>query len=277
MRIDLHTHSLASDGTDTPAALVRAAARAGLDVMALTDHDTAAGWSEALAAGAEIGVRVITGMELSTLFGGRGHHLLAYHVDPTHPELVAELERILGARSERVPTMVARLTSLGIAITVADVEKAAGSSVAMGRPHVADALVDLGVVGHRNDAFAQFLSSGRPGYVERYATSLPDMIGIVRRAGGVPVLAHPWGRHGSDTVTATDFAELAQAGLLGIEVDHQDHTPEQRAQLRVIAEDLGLIVTGSSDHHGTGKTNHDLGVNLTAPEQLARIDAAAGH
>lgn len=275
MRIDLHTHSLVSDGTDTPAELMRAAAAAGLDVIALTDHDTSAGWAEAAAAAQEVGVRLVPGMELSTKFRGNGHHLLAYHPDPNHPGLSDELARVLGGREGRVPGMVSRLQALGIEITVEDVAREAGATVAMGRPHVADALVRLGVVGHRNDAFALYLGKGRPGHIERYATPLVDMVRLVRAAGGVPVLAHAWGRHGQDSVSAEEIAALAEHGLQGLEVDHQDHSPEQREILRGIAGDLGLVVTGSSDHHGTGKTDHDLGVHTTAPEMLARIDQLA--
>lgn len=276
MRIDLHTHSVVSDGTDTPSELMRAAAAAGLDVIALTDHDTSAGWAEAAVAADEVGIRLVPGMELSTKFRGNGHHLLAYHPDPTHPALTEELARVLGGREGRVPAMVSLLRALGIEITVEDVARETGATVAMGRPHVADALVRLGVVGHRNDAFALYLGKGRPGHIERYATPLADMVRAVRSAGGVPVLAHAWGRHGQDAITAEEIAVLAeQHGLQGLEVDHQDHTPEQRELLRGIARDLDLVVTGSSDHHGTGKTNHDLGVHTTAPEELARIDHLA--
>jgi len=273
--IDLHTHSLASDGTDTPAALVRAAAAAGLDVVALTDHDTAAGWAEAGAEAERVGIRWVPGMELSTRHEGYGMHLLAYHVDPEHPALVAALERVLAGRAQRVPAMVAKLQELGLPITVADVERMAGASRAAGRPHVADALVDLQVVAHRNDAFAEYLSAGRPGYVSRYATELVEMVPIVVAAGGVPVLAHAWGRHG-EVLDEAAIAGLAGLGLAGLEVDHQDHTPDQRERLRGIARNLGLVVTGSSDYHGTGKKDHDLGVHTTAPEELARIDELAG-
>ncbi len=275
MRIDLHTHSLASDGTDTPAGLVRAAVAAGLDVVALTDHDTAAGWAEAEAEAGQHPIRLVRGMEISTVLDGRGAHLLAYHLDPTHPGLVAALTRVLEGRTRRVPAMVEKLQALGIGIEVADVERVAGASSAAGRPHVADALVALGVVPHRNDAFAQYLSPGRPGHVRRGAADLREMVPLVVAAGGVPVLAHAWGRHG-EVVDEAGFAELAALGLAGLEADHQDHTPDQRQRLRAIAENLGLVVTGSSDYHGTGKTDHDLGVHTTAPEELARIDELAG-
>ncbi len=276
MRIDLHTHSLASDGTDSPGDLVRAAKRAGLDVVALTDHDTTDGWAEAGTVADEVGIRLIPGMELSTKHNGLSMHLLAYHPDQEHPELAATVQQVLQGRTDRMPMMVERLRQAGIDITVPDVERQAGSTSATGRPHVADALVELGVVAHRNDAFERFLSRGGPGYVERYAASTSEMIALVRAAGGVPVLAHAWGRHGPDAVTEADFADFVEAGLLGLEVDHQDHTPLMREQLRGIARNLDLIITGSSDHHGTGKKNHDLGVNTTHPDELARIDEYAG-
>ena len=147
----------------------------------------------------------------------------------------------------------------------------AGESVAAGRPHVADALVRLGVVGDRTEAFATLLSPGQPGYVNRYAPALEEMVRIVVAAGGVPVIAHPWGRRGGTVLTEDVLASLRAIGLAGIEVDHQDHPPEVRTRLRGIAADLDLVVTGSSDHHGLGKVDHDLGVNPTEPEQYERL------
>jgi len=277
VRIDLHTHSDVSDGTTSPTQLVRDAAAAGLDVLGLTDHDTARGWDEAAASAAQEGVRLVRGMELSTrLDDGRGVHLLAYLPDPTSPGLVAELDRVLGGRGGRVPEMVARLNEHGMAITVEDVARQAGDTAALGRPHVADALVAAGYVAHRDDAFADWLMAGRPAYVGRYAAPITHMIRLVDAAGGATVIAHPWGRHEPATLPASTLADLRDAGLAGVEVDHQDHTPEQRRELRSIADDLDLVRTGSSDHHGEGKRDHDLGCNLTEPEQLERLlDRAA--
>ncbi|GAA1925180.1 PHP domain-containing protein [Nocardioides lentus] len=273
-RIDLHTHSSVSDGTQTPTELVRAAAAAGIDVLGLTDHDTARGWDEAGRAAAEAGVALVRGMEISTRYGGPGGpgvHLLAYLLDPTHPGLDAELDRVLGGRGGRVPAMVEALRGLGIRITVADVEAQATDSVATGRPHVADALVALGVVGHRDQAFAEYLQEGRPAYVGRHAADLRTMVGLVADAGGVAVVAHPWGRVDPARLDGAALAGLRDAGLTGLEVDHQDHTDAQRRELRAIAADLDLVVTGSSDHHGTGKTDHDLGCHTTAPAELDRL------
>lgn len=276
MLIDLHTHSRISDGTQAPAELVRAAAAAGLDVLGLTDHDITAGWDEAAEAAQAAGIALVRGIEISTRYRGSGVHLLAYLPDPANPTLVGELRRILEGRDDRVPAMLARLRELGIAgatePALAEVTVNAGAT---GRPHVADLLVRLGVVTDRDQAFEEYLSQGRPAYVDRYAADLVRMIGVVTSAGGVPVIAHPWGRGSAEVLDEAAFAVLAEAGLFGIEVDHLDHDADQRARLREIAERIGLAVTGSSDHHGTGKVDHYLGVESTAPDQLERILARA--
>ena len=271
MRIDLHTHSRASDGTQSPEELVRAAAAAGLDVVAITDHDTAEGWDEAETTARETGIALVRGMEISTRHDGHGVHLLAYLPDRTHPGLVAELDRILDGRSSRLPAMLARLRELGIDITAEDVGRVAGDAVSTGRPHVADALVDLGVVGDRTEAFRRYLSPGRPAYANRYAAPLETMLGLVDEAGGVSVIAHPWGRHGREEPGEATLAALVEAGLSGIEVDHQDHDAPTRDRLRGIARNLDLVATGSSDHHGTGKVDHELGCNTTEPEEFHRL------
>lgn len=275
MRIDLHTHSSRSDGTSPPGQLIAQAAAAGLDVVALTDHDTAEGWDEAAAAAVEHGVRLVPGMEVSCRLGNRGVHLLGYLPDPTHPGLAAELTRILDGRDGRMPQIVAKLQGLGIAIVEDDVHAVSGDAAASGRPHVADALVRAGVVDDRDQAFARYLGPSGPAYVRRYATPLEDMITLIREAGGVSVLAHPWGRGGRRHLDPETIARLAAHGLTGIEVDHQDHRPEDRETLRALARELDLVFTGSSDHHGTGKIDHDLGCHTTHPEQYERLLAAA--
>jgi predicted metal-dependent phosphoesterase TrpH len=275
VRIDLHTHTRASDGTQTPEELVRAAEAAGLDVLGLTDHDATEGWAEAAVTADEVGVDLVRGVEISTKHEGRGAHLLAYLLDPTYPPLVEHLQKVLAGRSSRVPVMLERLRDLGIDIDISDVRRAADGAAATGRPHVADALVTLGVVPDRSTAFEQFLNPGRPAYVNRYAPALVEMVRTVDEAGGVTVLAHPWGRHGPESMTEESIAGLAGLGLAGLEVDHQDHTPAQRERLRALARRLDLVVTGSSDHHGTGKLDHELGCNTTAPEQYERLLALA--
>lgn len=276
MRIDLHTHSSASDGTDTPGELVREARAAGLDVVALTDHDAMSGWAAAQEVADEVGVTLVPGLEISTRFHHRGVHLLGYLPDPAHPPLVRELDRILEGRAARTPAIVASLREHGVDITEDDVRRESGGSVAAGRPHVADALVRLGIVRDRTEAFATLLSPGQPGYVDRYASALEEMIPLVADAGGVTVVAHPWGRGSRAVLPAEVLASLKDLGLAGIEVDHQDHSAADRAELRAIARDLDLVVTGSSDHHGLGKVDHDLGVNTTDPEQYERLIAMAG-
>jgi hypothetical protein len=278
VRIDLHTHSNRSDGTESPADLVKRALTEGLDVLGLTDHDTTEGWDEAAEAAESAGLRLVRGIEVSCVFAGYGVHLLAYLPDPTYPPLGRELQRVLDGRNSRLPATLERLRALGIDIDVHDVRRVAGETAAMGRPHVADALVDLGVVGDRNEAFNTYLGPQGPAYVRRYAADLEDMIGTVVAAGGVTVLAHPWAaRHDHSALDAEGIARLREAGLSGLEVDHEDHDRATRAALRAVARDLGLVVTGSSDYHGLGKVDHDLGCNTTAPDQLDRLlELAAG-
>lgn len=273
--IDLHTHSRVSDGTATPTELVRTAAAAGLGVVALTDHDTTAGWEEAVVAAEDAGIALVRGIEISTRFRGTGVHLLAYLPDADDPALQRELGRIVSGRDDRVPGMLAKLRALGIDATPEALAEVSGDSVVTGRPHVADLLVRLGVVASRDEAFATYLSPGGPAYVDRYASELAAMIGLVRGAGGVPVIAHPWGRGSARVLDESALADLVTAGLAGIEVDHLDHATGQRQELRRIAARLDLIVTGSSDHHGTGKVGHDLGCETTDSAQLDRIVALA--
>jgi 3',5'-nucleoside bisphosphate phosphatase len=277
VRIDLHTHSDRSDGTESPAELVRRARTEGIDVLALTDHDTTEGWPEAAEAAESTGVTLLRGIEVSCTFAGFGVHLLAYLPDPTYGPLADELRRVLDGRTARLPATLARLRGVGIEVGVDDVRAVAGDTAAMGRPHVADALVALGVVGDRNEAFDRYLGPQGPAYVHRYAADLETMIGTVADAGGVTVLAHPWAsRHNHQALDERGIARLQRAGLAGVEVDHEDHTPQVRQRLRALAERLDLVVTGSSDPHGAGKVDHDLGCNTTAPDQLDRLlDLAA--
>lgn len=271
MRIDLHTHSSVSDGTEPPAGLVRAAAAARLDVVALTDHDTTAGWEEAAVTAADAGLGLVRGIEVSTVHRGSSVHLLAYLPDPADPALQAELARIVEGREQRVPRMLEQLRELGIPATEAALAEVSRGNTVTGRPHVADMLVALGAVRDRDEAFNRYLAQGGPAYVDRYAPELTDMIALVTGARGVPVVAHPWGRGSQEVLDDAAFAALAEAGLFGIEVDHLGHDAPRRGRLREIAGRLGLVVTGSSDHHGTGKLGHDLGCETTAPAHLDRI------
>lgn len=272
MRIDLHTHSDRSDGTTTPAELVRRAVVRGIDVLAITDHDTTEGWPEAAEAAAREGLTLVRGIEISCKLDGSATHLLAYLPDPTYEPLALELERILDGRNARLPGILEKLGRLGIDVSEDDVRRVAGDAAALGRPHVADALVEKGVVDHRGEAFDNYLGSHGPAYVQRYAPPVEAMIHTVARAGGVTVLAHPWAkRHNFEALDEARFAVLKEEGLAGIEVDHQDHDPTTRDRLRAIARDLDLVVTGSSDYHGEGKVDHDLGCNTTAPEEFSRL------
>lgn len=275
MKVDLHTHTRASDGTQSPEELVLAAVEAGVDVLGLTDHDTAEGWAAGAAAAERHGLGLVRGMEISTRLDGRGVHLLAYLPDPTYPPLVALLDRVLEGRSGRVPAVLERLAAVDVHLTEEDVAAVSGDAAASGRPHIADALVGAGVVRYRDEAFARFLNPGMPGYVDRWAAPLRETIGVVAAAGGVTVIAHAWGRRRSRIPDAEAIAELAELGLTGLEVDHQDHDAGAREALRAIARDLDLVVTGSSDHHGAGKVGHDLACNTTAPEELERLLDAA--
>ncbi|MET7294369.1 PHP domain-containing protein [Streptomyces griseoloalbus] len=273
MRIDLHTHSTASDGTDTPAELVRKAAAAGLDVIALTDHDTTRGHAEALAV-LPTGLTLVTGAELSCRLDGISMHMLAYLFDPEEPALLAERELVRDDRVPRAQGMIAKLNTLGVPVTWEQVARIAGDG-SVGRPHVATALVELGVVPTVSDAFTQeWLADGGRAHVGKHETDPFEALRLIKNAGGVAVFAHPAASKRGRTVPESAIAELAEAGLDGIEVDHMDHDPETRARLRGLAKDLGLLVTGSSDYHGSRKTCV-LGEFMTDPEVYGEITRRA--
>ncbi|MFG2193007.1 PHP domain-containing protein [Streptomyces sp. NPDC048639] len=269
MRIDLHTHSTASDGTDTPAQLVRHAAGAGLDVVALTDHDTVGGHAEAAAALPE-GLTLVTGAELSCRLDGVSLHLLAYLFDPEEPELARERELVRDDRVPRAQAMVGKLRELGVPVTWERVAEIAGDG-AVGRPHVATALVELGVVDSVSDAFTpDWLADGGRAYAEKHELDPFDAIRLVKAAGGVTVFAHPLAVKRGACVPEHAIAELTAAGLDGIEADHMDHDAATRERLHGLAADLGLLATGSSDYHGERKTCR-LGEYTTDPEVYAEI------
>jgi 3',5'-nucleoside bisphosphate phosphatase len=273
VRIDLHCHSTASDGTDTPAELVRKAGAAGLDVVALTDHDTTRGYAEAIAALPE-GLTLVTGAELSCRLDGVSMHMLAYLFDPEEPLLLAERELVRDDRVPRARGMVAKLNELGVPVTWDQVARIAGDG-SVGRPHVATALVELGVVPTVNDAFTpQWLADGGRAYVEKHETDPFEAIRLIKGAGGVAVFAHPAAVKRGRTVPESAIADLAAAGLDGIEVDHMDHDPATRARLRGLAKELGLLTTGSSDYHGSRKTC-ELGEYTTDPEVYGEITRRA--
>ncbi|WP_432074379.1 PHP domain-containing protein [Streptomyces wuyuanensis] len=269
MRIDLHTHSTASDGTDTPAELVRRAAAAGLDVVALTDHDTVGGHAEAMAALPE-GLTLVPGAELSCRIDGVGLHMLAYLFDPGEPELARERELVRDDRVPRARAMVGKLRELGVPVTWEQVSRIAGDG-SVGRPHVATALVELGVVPDVSAAFTpDWLANGGRAYVEKHELDPFEAVRLVKAAGGVTVFAHPLAVKRGEVVSEDVIARLAEAGLDGIEVDHMDHDEPTRARLRGLAAELGLLPTGSSDYHGSRKTCQ-LGDFTTDPEVYGEI------
>ncbi|MQS35555.1 PHP domain-containing protein [Streptomyces katsurahamanus] len=273
MRIDLHTHSTASDGTDTPAELVREAAAAGLDIVALTDHDTTRGHAEAIAALPE-GLTLVTGAELSCALDGLSLHLLAYLFDPDEPELLRERELVRDDRVPRARAMVGKLRELGVPIEWDRVARIAGDG-SVGRPHIATALVELGVVPTVSDAFTpQWIADGGRAHVAKHELDPFTAVRLVKAAGGVAVLAHPAAAKRGRTLPESAFAELAGAGLDGIEVDHAEHDALTRERLRALAGDLGLLTTGSSDYHGSRKEVR-LGEYTTDPEIYGEITRRA--
>jgi hypothetical protein len=275
VRIDLHVHSNASDGTDDPAEVVRRARAAGLDVMALTDHDTQAGLASAQAALSSSmpdDLTLIPGMELSCLLDGRSVHLLGYLFDPDDAELGAETAQIRDDRTYRAKAMVARARELGAAVSWEQVAAIADGAV-IGRPHIARALAEAGAVDTPADAFtADWIADGGRAFVGRYAVELPRGISLVRAAGGVPVLAHP--RSPGYEIPDDVIVRLVDSGLCGIEVFHPDHDLRERDRLTELARSLGLITTGGSDDHGSFN-NHGLGVETTPPEEYELLLALA--
>lgn len=284
MRIDLHTHSTASDGTDTPADLVSAAATAGLDVVALTDHDTVAGLAEARAA-LPVGLTLVPGAELSCRLGGVSLHMLAYLFDPEEPALAYERELLRDGRVPRAQAMVAKLRDLGAPVTWEQVARIAGldpepgsgeagstgGGRSVGRPHIAAALVEVGVVDTVSDAFtAEWIGTGGRADVPKHELDPFAAISLVKAAGGVSVLAHPLAAVRGECIPDRAIGELAGAGLDGVEVDHMDHDPATRARLRGMAAELGLLTTGSSDYHGSRKSCR-LGDSTTDPEVYGEI------
>ncbi|NLU83888.1 PHP domain-containing protein [Rhodococcus sp. HNM0569] len=276
MRIDLHTHSTASDGTDSPAELVAAAGAAELDVVAVTDHDTTAGWSEAVAARPS-GVALVRGMEMSCT--GRGDdgfpvavHLLAYLFDPSHDAFAAERERLREERVWRILEMAARMSAAGLPVDGERIVDEAGPSV--GRPHLARALIDAGIVPSIDAAFAGPLSRTSPYFVDKHDTRLSRAVDLVVASGGVAVVAHPRARARGRLLAVAEIRELAERGLGGVEVFHPDHTAADVDMLVRLARELDLVTTGSSDYHGTNKSVR-LGDFTTPPDQFAAIEAAA--
>lgn len=273
-RIDLHTHSNRSDGTFEPAEVVRLAAERALDVVALTDHDTTDGLAEALATGSVVGVEVVPGVEFSAEFDGNSVHVLCYWMDPQDTALQLELRRLREDRFRRGELMVGKLQDLGLPVAFQRVRAIAGDATIV-RPHIAQAMVEAGVVATEKEAFERYIGDGGPAHVAKHALDPVNAVALIDGAGGVCALAHPgmWGDQSSVPVELIE--RMAAAGMRGLEVDHPDHTPEMRERYRTVAGELGLIATGGSDCHGTRYDPVRLGTTLCDPEAFAALRALA--
>jgi 3',5'-nucleoside bisphosphate phosphatase len=275
MSFDLHTHSNRSDGAFPPAQVVHAARDAGLEGIALTDHDTLDGYDEARAEGERIGVEVIRGLELSTVSRGASVHMLGYFVEPSSAALAEQLELHRDDRIWRAKAMVARLNELGVAVTFERVrEIAKGESV--GRPHIAAAMVELGVVPNTTAAFTEeWIANRGRAYVERHTLSPHDAIPLIRGAGGAAVIAHAIWTENDGSLDDAEWESLVTAGLTGIEVDHPDHDAEHRARYAALAHRFDLIATGASDWHGN-EHGGKIGENTTDRATVDRLRERAG-
>ena len=272
--IDLHTHTTASDGTDSPAELVNKALSAGIKTLAITDHDSTSGWAEAIAT-LRPPMSLVLGAEISTLtLEGISVHILGLLFDGEDSELQAMLADSRDTRIPRMRKMVELMASDGIAITMEDVIAATPPGATVGRPHLADALVKNKVVATRDEAFVDLLHNASKYYVTHAAPTPEAAIYQIRKAGGVAVIAHPFASRRGEVISVATFTSLVAAGLNGIEVNHRDHSQIEREQLSEIAELLALVKTGSSDYHGNGKLNA-LGENLTDPAQWERLESQA--
>ena len=272
--IDLHTHTTASDGTDSPAALVNKALSAGITTLAITDHDSTAGWDEAITA-LRSPLSLVLGAEISTLtLDGISVHMLGLLFDGENQSMQEMLSDSRDTRIPRMRKMIELLAADGIDISLEDVMAATPNGATLGRPHLADALVRNKVVATRDEAFLELLHNDSKYYVTHAAPTPEDAIRQINQAGGVAVIAHPFASRRGEGISASTFAGLVSAGLHGIEVNHRDHSQIEREQLNEIADQLGLVKTGASDYHGNGKLNA-LGENLTDPEQWARLESLA--
>jgi predicted metal-dependent phosphoesterase TrpH len=272
--IDLHTHTNRSDGTDSPRELVNKAIVQGLDVLGISDHDTTSGWKEATES-LRGSLKLALGAEISCLTDdGVSVHMLGLLFDPLHEEMQQVLEETRDGRLPRMRKMIEKMRAEGIDISMEDVELAMPKGATMGRPHLADALVAKKIVKSRDEAFIDLLHNESRFYVSHAAPTPVEAIKLIRRAGGVAVIAHPFASHRGQVLKPEDFSELVTAGLNGVEVDHRDQNPDERGMLRNIAHELDLVITGSSDYHGTGKLN-SLAENHTHREQWEKLESQA--
>jgi predicted metal-dependent phosphoesterase TrpH len=272
--IDLHTHTTCSDGTDTPFALVKKALSAGITTLAITDHDSTAGWDEAITA-IQPQIELVLGAEISCLTtDGISVHMLGLLFDGENADMQKMLAESRDTRLPRMRKMVELLSADGINISLDDVYRATPAGATVGRPHLADALVANGVVASRDEAFLDLLNNDSKYYVTHAAPTPVDAIRTIRSAGGVAVIAHPFASRRGQIITASTFSDLVTAGLNGIEVHHRDQNVEEQATLTSIARELNVVITGSSDYHGTGKLN-GLAENTTDKAQWEQLESQA--
>ncbi len=268
-RIDLHTHSRASDGEFPAAEVAERARAAGLGVWGLCDHDTVAGLEEARAAADRVGVRLVPGIELSAFLDSKEIHLLGHFIDPVHPSMKSFEDFLAVRRRVRMQQIVEKIAALGVRLRVENIEKWSGGKT-IGRPHVARAIVETGVVGSVKEAFDRYLGEGRPAYVQRYRLEADEAVRLVRGAGGTTTIAHP----GVSKLERHELVRLRAAGADGLEVLHVDHVPSQREKYLRIADELGLVPTAGSDYHGISVSpDRKLGDVTMPPEDLARLEA----
>jgi predicted metal-dependent phosphoesterase TrpH len=272
--IDLHTHTTCSDGTDSPFALVKKALAAGVTTLAITDHDSTAGWNEAVSA-IQPQIELVLGAEVSCLTSdGISVHMLGLLFNGEDSEIQQMLADSRDTRLPRMRKMVELLSADGINISLDDVYRATPEGATVGRPHLADALVANGVVASRDEAFLDLLNNGSKYYVTHAAPTPEDAIRTIRKAGGVAVIAHPFASRRGQTITTATFADLVAAGMNGIEVHHRDQNAQEQETLTAIALELNLVITGSSDYHGTGKLN-GLAENTTNQAQWEQLESLA--
>ncbi|MEY4290215.1 MAG: hypothetical protein RL130_157 [Actinomycetota bacterium] len=272
--IDLHTHTTASDGTDSPFALVKKALATGVTTLGITDHDSTAGWSEAVTA-IQPQIQLVLGAEISCLTTeGISVHMLGLLFDGDDAKMQEMLSDSRDTRLPRMRKMVALLQADGFDITLEDVYQAAPDQATIGRPHLADALVAKKIVASRDEAFTDLLHNESKYYVTHAAPTPADAIAIIKQAGGVAVIAHPFASRRGHVLTADSFRDLVAAGLDGIEVHHRDQNESEQQVLISIARDLHLVITGASDYHGTGKLN-SMAENTTHPAEWEALEARA--
>ena len=272
--IDLHTHSNFSDGTDSPAQLINKALATGITTIALTDHDSVAGITQAQSA-LRPGISLVAGAEISCQTDdGISVHMLGLLFDLENKDLISTMEKTRENRHGRMQRIIERLNEAGIEISIQDVLAELAQGATLGRPHLADALIKKGVVSSRDEAFSQMLHNKSKFYVAHYSPKPVEAIKLIKAAGGVAIIAHPMASHRGRTISIETFGDLIEAGLDAIEVDHRDHSPDEKNALIQLARDNNLVMTGASDYHGNGKLNL-LGEYTTDPAQWERLEARA--